>query len=854
MFKKIVTLVLVLACMANLLAVPVFADEQPTADEATTTHVGEDYELVAKNEFAELYVNGKIGAFAVKNLKTGFVWYSAVPVDTYNRTDLRDANIHQLDSLFNIGCAMLNQNDDRVTQGAINQFDPKITVNKISNGASLTYYVKEFNIEIGVDIVLDGDSFVISVPIDKLVEGRGTVEDLNRHLEKIREFLDYCYNALDEIEEVGLSSNRSSIRKSRALLDELTQMCDSLDSVVGTAYTYSRAKVIILDTLQIYLFGGGDNDKGMYYRLLNSGKLSKKEKEHFEKQKEELQDLMDIAMIRFGQLKAVKHGGVVFLELLPNMGASNDYEDGYIFYPDGSGSITYNSPSHGVRDDIFETSIYSETKVNMAWENQRDATGLKRTMLPVYGVKKGNNAFAAIIEDGDTYASMVFIPSGHIFNLNRIYSKFTYRNKVQLTSSSQYASGMVTIFEKDPLKISPKVRFKLLSGDKANYSGMAEAYRQYLLDKSLIRKSPLIKKDSIPLALDFVVGVNKSMLLYERFIPLSSFEDISSVLDDLNNEGITNVFLHLQSWTKDLSAPTSFKVPSAVGGSKGLKALIEKSKSIGGNVFLQTDFVDADTWTRNIDESKLALDSNLRIFEFNTFWYKLFSPLYIRENVPKYLKQIEKLGNPGTANLRMGTLIYYDYNEKFKVNRSDTARLWAEIYEKFAAQSPTASYGGNQYILNNNDWLMDIPMSASGYTFTDESVPFYQMVVHGLIPYSAKPFNHFYDTQKEKLQTIEYGSIPLFKLTYRDASDLRKIYYEFTTPYDRVKSDIISIYKEFDENLAQFADQYMVRHEIIDDGVVVVTYSGGKSIYINYNQTEYTVGDVNIPALDYVIR
>lgn len=854
MMKKIITLVLVLACVANLLAVPVFAEEQTNELEPTTTHVDEDYELAAQNEYAELYVNKKIGAFAVKNLKTGFIWYSSVPVDTYDREGLRPANINQLDSLFNIGCALLNQNNDRITQGPINDFSPEIKVNKINNGVNITYYVKDFNIEIGVDITLDRDSFVVSIPLEKVVEGRGTVEELNKLMVPIRKFLDNCNKALDEIEDVGLSSNKASIKKSRALLDELTEMCDALDSVVGVAYTYSRAKVIILDTLQIYLFGGESTDKGMYHRLNNSDKLDSNKKKYFRDQGKDLMEEMNMAMYAFGLLQSVKHGGIVFIELLPNMGASNDYEDGYIFYPDGSGSITYNSPNHGVRDDVFETSVYSEQKVNMAWENQRDSTGLKRTMLPVYGVKKGDDAFAAIIDEGDTNSSLVFVPSGNTYNLNRIYSKFTYRNKVQITSSSQYSSGMATIFEKDPLRINPKVRFKLLSNDQANYSGMASAYRQYLLDNSLIHKSKLITKNSIPLALDFIVGTSKSMLFYEQFIPLSSFEDISSVLDDLDKEGISNVLVHLSDWTKAADAPTNFKVPSSAGGIDGLKALIDKSRNLGGNVFMQTNLVDADTWTRNIDESKLALDSNLRIFEFNTFWYKLFSPLFIHQNNSKVLKQVEKLGNPGIANVRMGTLIYYDYNEKLRATRTDTARLWADIYQQFSEQVPTASYGGNQYILKNNDWLIDIPMSSSGFTFTDASVPFYQMVVHGLIPYSAKPFNHFYDTQREKLQTIEYGSIPLFKLTYRDASDLRRIYYGFTTPYDRLQDDIVSVYKEFDENFSEFADQYMVAHEIIDDGVVVVTYSGGKKVYINYNETEYTAGDINIPALNYVIK
>lgn len=856
MAKKIISGLVLLAMIVNLFAVPAFADPaQPetAGGLATTTQVSADYRSVVSNNVLELYVNEKLGAIAVKDKSSGYFWYSAVPADTYSRDGLTEVINDQLNSLFSLTYTLLNENDAKTFTFPVNNLKPTIKAENITNGVRLRYNIDSVNIEMCVDITLDGQSVDVSLPADQMTEGKGTTDKLNQYLKIIDTFIEDCYKALDEVEALGISANKNSIKNSRAQLAELKTLTESLDSVVGVAYAYSRAKVILLDTLQIYLFGGKEGEPGIYKRIADSSKVPQDKKSYFASQKSKLDDDLEYASYCFGLLKSVKYGGIVNVDMMPNFGATADNESGYVFYPDGSGALTYNKPQHGQVSDVFTASIYSEQTVDMAWENERDSTGVKRIMLPVYGAKKNDHAFLANIVGGDTSASICFLPSGNTVNLNRIYSQFQFRNKIQVTSSSEYSSGMATIYEKSPLKINPKIKYHFLNGDQASYSGMANTYRQYLLDNSMIKKSKLLDQTEMPLALDFVGGTLKSLLFFNSYVPLSTFGEMGQVLDELKAQNISNVYLHLSDWTKDLSTPTDFKIPKAAGGSEGLKQLVEKSKQLGGNVFLQTDMIDADIWGRSVNQSKLALDSNLRIFEFETYWYKLFSPLYIQNNVPTTIKQLEKLGNPGVSQIRMGTLIYFDYNSKYKADRQQTMEIWQKIYQDMSANSPMASYGGNQYLLQNNDWLMDIPMSSSGYTFTDQSVPFYQMVVHGLIPYSAKPFNHFYDKDKEKLQTIEYGCMPLYKLTYRDSTDLRKIYYGFTTPYDTVKDGIVETYKEFDEKLSQFTDQYMVNHQKLTDDVTVVTYSNNKKIYINYGTAPYSVDGITVPPVNYVI-
>lgn len=859
MKKRIISLLLFAALITSLFTVPVSAADtdsviDPALTVSTTRKLTNDYKLVTSNDYAELYVYEKQGAIAVRNKDTGFIWHSSVPDDTLDRDGMTEALNSQLDSLFVLTYTVLNNNDAGKESYPINALAPEIKSENIENGVRLTYYVKDIFLEISVEVTLEKGFLNVSIPKEKLVEGKGTKEAMDRIIGKITKFTEKVRTDLAQLEEDGYSD--SGIRKSLNKIEELEELISGVDSVIGIAYVQSRATIILRDELQIYLLGGGgQSEKGVYKRAIDSGKLGDKTSQYQAKVVQVKSDL-DLASRDFGLLKtSIKYGGIVNIEMLPNFGAAGDFEDGYVFYPDGSGAITYNTSEHGVGTDIsYETSIYSEQTVNMGWENLRDDTGIKRTMLPVYGTKKNDHAFLAVVEEGDTNASIRFVPSGNTVNLNRISSVFQYRNTITISSSSEYADGIATVYEANAQDFTPRVQYRFLVGDEANYSGMANIYRTYLVDNKKINKSSLLNGET-PFAIDINAATWSPSLFSEGRVALTTTEETEKIVAELKAEGIKNAMIHMTNYSKYVSPTTLDKIPSVIGGKSGMKHMVETTRESGANIFLSQQVVDADTFNLNINEAKLALNSNQRIYEFQTWWWKLFSPVYVKEQMPKYKDQLEALGSPGVAHVRMGSMLMADYNGKYSISRDQCADIWAEIYADMRKTAPTASYSGNQYLLANNDWLMDIPMSSTGYSFSDESVPFYQMVVHGLIPYTAKPFNQFYDKQAEKLQTIEYGCVPLYKITYRDNYELRRMYYGFTSQYERVKSDMIETYKEFNGKLAEFTEQYMIRHEYLADDVVAVTYSGGKTIYINYTSKDFTTDTgVSIPAIDYVVK
>ena len=49
--------------------------------------------------------------------------------------------------------------------------------------------------------------------------------------------------------------------------------------------------------------------------------------------------------------------------------------------------------------------------------------------------------------------------------------------------------------------------------------------------------------------------------------------------------------------------------------------------------------------------------------------------------------------------------------------------------------------GGNAYALPYADQIVNVPMESSHFNIVDETVPFYQMVIHGSIDYAGSPIN-----------------------------------------------------------------------------------------------------------------
>ena len=166
--------------------------------------------------------------------------------------------------------------------------------------------------------------------------------------------------------------------------------------------------------------------------------------------------------------------------------------------------------------------------------------------MPVYGIKENENAFVAAVTKGESVSSIQFHPSGHLINIYRAYAGFKIRNVIE--SSVNGFTG--TRFENAVIPSDYELTIMILENDQANYSGMANRYRRYLLENNLISKSGFISTHR-QVTIDILMGISQKRLMFNNFISMTTFSQAETMLDYFYDNGVRDLLINLHGWTRD---------------------------------------------------------------------------------------------------------------------------------------------------------------------------------------------------------------------------------------------------------------------------------------------------------------
>ena len=129
----------------------------------------------------------------------------------------------------------------------------------------------------------------------------------------------------------------------------------------------------------------------------------------------------------------------------------------------------------------------------------------------------------------------------------------------------------------------------------------------------------------------------------------------------------------------------------------------------------------------------------------------------------------------------IGVFLYSDRSKGAVSDRRQTMAVWENLLAVSKEQLGTAAAeGGNAYVLRHADLVKNIRESSDSILFSDETVPFYQMVTHGSVLYTGEAVNLYYDETAQLLRLVEYGYTPRFELTYERAAELRDTAYNLS--------------------------------------------------------------------------
>lgn len=567
---------------------------------------------------------------------------------------------------------------------------------------------------------------------------------------------------------------------------------------------------------------------------------------------------------------------LVSLEPLPYFDAANPADNGYLFVPDGSGAIIRFKEKHLEYFDRYYQNIYggdyafnTKTKETVLKNPKEDVFSSPRESIamPVFGIKRDTQGFAGIVTAGDHDAKIIASPSGYQnIGLYRSSVEFTYRNDDVIFIGD---SGEIPMYQGKMIEGDRAVRYVPLQGTGNDYVGMAQAYRGYLTNERGVKPVTPVRP---ALQLQLIGGVVRDEIIGSTYIPMTTFEQAKEIVESFASKGVDAIELTMEGWSDGGAygkQPKHFPIAGKLGGSASLEQLAQFAESKGIRLYLDANYVkpyansgafkESKDVIRNLNrEPMLVRQPNLATLQQQKGpGHYLLKPLAALSKLDDELNRYAGLGIDGLRMNYMGDLLYSDQNVSDPYSRGQTIGSWTAALDAVRKQvGGTAVQYGFAYTLGHTDRIDNAPLDSSHFIFEDETVPFYQAVVRGLLPYTGNPGNLRDDGRNSFLRMIEYGAMPSYRLSYANSSELAR------TPLDSVVSSdyrdwlapAAEEYRKAAEALGQVANQPIVGHERIDGDLYRTKYGNGVDIYVNYGTGAKQADSVRVEAGGFAVR
>jgi hypothetical protein len=567
--------------------------------------------------------------------------------------------------------------------------------------------------------------------------------------------------------------------------------------------------------------------------------------------------------VLLSQIKEEGNNKLYSLCSLPFFGAGSNAENGYLLIPDGSGALIYFNNGKGNLQSYSKDLFGGDGTL----EDKNPYTGEKNIQLPLFGIKKENGACLAIIDKGASNCTISAYPSGNISSYNSINSTFCYRaNGVR----GLMGSRTVLFSALDSSKIeSYLVRYVLLTGEDAGCSGMASAYRDYLLKNGMEKKT--YGKARLFVELYGATFKEKSFLgiRYNGIESLTTFKQAQAILETLKKGGVDSITASYKGFSSsEISGKIACQpVPlRQLGGKKGFRGLHKFAGENGVSIYPYADWIHlSDSGNGFSKYSDVALGLELSAYEF--YPYKISTgipsksenPIYnlrpdrYSKAIEKILSSLEKSEFDGVYLENAVQVISSDYS-KDGIQRDRSQDILTEHYRKLAQKGGLLMSAPNSYAIPFAEGITDLPLTSSRYLVFDEDVPFLQMVLHGVIDYSAESANIGGQSKDTLLKHIETGSNLKYSFIYNDGIALvnTKLDYLYAAHYNNYITQAEEWYAEIAKVKNITSDALIVSRQM-KDGLVTVVYSNGARVYVNYADSPCNVDGVTVEAKDYLV-
>jgi len=545
---------------------------------------------------------------------------------------------------------------------------------------------------------------------------------------------------------------------------------------------------------------------------------------------------------------------IVSISALPYFVRGSMSDDGYLFLPDGSGATVdfskvvysgnpYSRNIYGYEPTLIDSNYYLNVNKTSVY-------------LPVYGARVNGSAVMAICENGAEYGFLTAEACGQSSSYARVYVNY------KLLNSIEYSVGNydTELFDKVASSVDCiTTRYSFLSGKEADYSGMARAYRAYLLNGSEL------KDTSLGFYTDIYASVIKKVstvgVPHNKTVSLTDEAQLEKILEKLTAEGVEGITVRYRDWNSDDIKGTRVTSASAASGISIKKInKIENAKVYPSLLRLHT-YSNGSYLDRLLNASKSITQlpfswkgyslSNLNEtsdaeYRISVDWFETNSK-----------KLFDKLKNDGIRNIALGDVsnsLYCDFKgEGFKRDKTKTAMIEfikknAEAFESVMLDS------ANAYAAVYADVIYNAPTYHSSHDILSKSVPFYTMVMSGIADCVAPAYNNG-DDDKTVLRAVAAGAgfcvtwiaADTTELVGTGLSSLSNV--NFSQSFD----ETLSAYKKINNVYSKVNGSRIYSHNYVADNVSVTEYENGLKVYVNFGKEDFVLEDgTKIPSEDFI--
>lgn len=538
------------------------------------------------------------------------------------------------------------------------------------------------------------------------------------------------------------------------------------------------------------------------------------------------------------------------ISLLPYFGAGAPDESGSIIIADGSGcEMDFNNGRYSKLG--YSAHIYGDDLSKFVVAKGASSYPI---MLPVYGIIKSPSAVTAVVTDGAASGTIWCYPNGAITSYANVYTAFEIRatDTIVLNEYSSAAKS-AQLYQKTPIKTNKiGIKYFVLTGEDADYNGMAAVYKKYLCKEY---KISLTAQSMGETAIDFYGAVKKKKVFLGFPImaneALSELDDISDYISRLNNDGISNVSVTLREWSKEQFSGKldySLKPVGVIGSKKDLEQLSNQLNENGGALYLAVSVSQfqksGKSYTARSDSAKAL--SNAPIYSYSFYKsnsqkntsigrYTLLVPSKLSQMINR-LADSKVLTEAGLSFGGLSVNLYADFSKESLYSIEETAQIVGNALENIANRK-TALDTPADYVLKNLSLAQKIPDTSSRNDIFDRDIPFTQLVLSGIVPYTCEPVNSASDERAAVLNAAAMGSRLQFELITNDPYTING------TTLDRLyradSSELYEIIKEYSEYFKKLeetiGDGYLTHYSRSGE-ISVSKYSNGAEVTVNRSE------------------